>query len=78
MNSWPFHELKRQVEYKAAWEGVPVITLSDEGDERHHDGLLSMRGETPRTPVRDDRGALSPTVVQKVRRGGRTATWSRL
>ena len=28
MNSWPFHELKRQVEYKAAWEGVPVITLS--------------------------------------------------
>jgi putative transposase len=28
MNSWPFHELKRQVEYKAAWEGVKVITLS--------------------------------------------------
>ena len=28
MNSWPFSELKRQVEYKAAWEGVPVITLT--------------------------------------------------
>jgi len=28
MNSWSFGELKRQVEYKAAWEGVPVITLS--------------------------------------------------
>jgi len=28
MNSWPFAELKRQVEYKATWEGVPVITLS--------------------------------------------------
>lgn len=28
MNSWPFHEFKRQVEYKAAWVGVPVITLS--------------------------------------------------
>jgi len=28
MNSWPFHELKRQVEYKAAWEGVKVITLT--------------------------------------------------
>jgi putative transposase len=28
MNSWPFHEVKRQVEYKAAWVGVPVITLS--------------------------------------------------
>jgi len=28
MNGWPFGELKRQVEYKAAWEGVPVFTLS--------------------------------------------------
>jgi putative transposase len=28
MHSWPFHAVKRQVEYKAAWEGVPVITLS--------------------------------------------------
>lgn len=28
MNAWPFGELKRQVEYKAAWEGVPVVTLS--------------------------------------------------
>jgi putative transposase len=28
INSWPFHELKRQVEYKAAWEGVKVITLT--------------------------------------------------
>ncbi|MGA3107879.1 MAG: transposase [Candidatus Bathyarchaeia archaeon] len=28
MNSWPFHEVKRQIEYKAAWVGVPVITLS--------------------------------------------------
>jgi putative transposase len=28
MNGWPFHEVKRQVEYKAAWVGVPVITLS--------------------------------------------------
>ncbi|HXX73159.1 MAG TPA: transposase [Candidatus Acidoferrales bacterium] len=28
MNDWPFHEAKRQVEYKAAWVGVPVVTLS--------------------------------------------------
>lgn len=28
MNSWPFHELKRQIEYKASWEGVPVVTLT--------------------------------------------------
>ncbi|MCI0563208.1 MAG: transposase, partial [Nitrososphaera sp.] len=28
MNAWPYHELKRQIEYKAAWEGIPVIQLS--------------------------------------------------
>ncbi len=28
MNSAPFGEIKRQVKYKAAWEGVPVITLT--------------------------------------------------
>ncbi len=28
MNSWPFYELKRQTEYKAAWEGVKVLTLT--------------------------------------------------
>ncbi len=28
MNSWPFHEAKRQIEYKAAWAGVPTITLT--------------------------------------------------
>ncbi len=28
MNSWPYTEPKRQTEYKAAWEGVPVITLT--------------------------------------------------
>jgi putative transposase len=28
MNSWSFAEIKRQIEYKAAWEGVPIIQLS--------------------------------------------------
>jgi putative transposase len=28
MNNWPFNETKRQIQYKAAWAGVPVITLS--------------------------------------------------
>jgi putative transposase len=24
MNGWPFYELQRQIQYKAAWEGIPV------------------------------------------------------
>jgi len=28
LNSWSFAEIKRQITYKAAWEGVPVIQLS--------------------------------------------------
>jgi putative transposase len=27
LNSWSFAEIKHQIEYKAAWEGVPVIQL---------------------------------------------------
>jgi len=25
MNSWTYYELQRQVEYKARWEGIPVV-----------------------------------------------------
>ena len=28
MNGWSYSEIKRQIEYKAKWEGVPVIQLS--------------------------------------------------
>jgi len=28
LNGWSFAEVKRQIEYKAAWEGVPTIQLS--------------------------------------------------
>lgn len=28
MNGWSFTEIKRQIEYKAKWEGIPVIQLS--------------------------------------------------
>lgn len=27
-NNWPFQEIKRQVEYKAQWQGVPIIHLT--------------------------------------------------
>ncbi len=28
MNSWTFREAQRQIEYKAAWDGVPIIHLT--------------------------------------------------
>ena len=28
LNNWPYAEIKREVDYKAAWEGVPVIHLT--------------------------------------------------
>jgi putative transposase len=53
MNSWPFHEVKRQVEYKAAWEGVPVITLSRK-DTRGTTMDCARCGERLQSPVRGD------------------------
>jgi putative transposase len=53
MNSWPFHEVKRQVEYKAAWEGVPVITQSRK-DTRGNTMDCARCGERLQSPVRGD------------------------
>jgi putative transposase len=53
MNLWPFGELKRQVEYKAAWEGVPVITLS-RGETRGTTMDCVRCGERLQEPVRGD------------------------
>lgn len=53
MNSWPFAELKRQVEYKAAWEGVPVITLT-KGETRGTTMDCVRCGERLQEPVRGD------------------------
>jgi putative transposase len=53
MNSWPFHELKRQLEYKAAWEGVPVVTLSAE-ETRGTTMDCPRCGERLQVAVRDD------------------------
>jgi putative transposase len=53
MNSWPFHEVKTQIEYKAAWEGVPVVTLSRR-DTRGTTMDCARCGERLQSPARGD------------------------
>lgn len=35
MNSWQFYEVRRQVEYKALWEGITVIYVNPRGTSRN-------------------------------------------
>ena len=44
MNSLPWYEIKRQIEYKAAWEGVPVIQLT-KGETRGPSKICPACGE---------------------------------
>ena len=44
MNSVPWCEIKRQIEYKAAWEGVPVIQLT-KGETRGTSKICPACGE---------------------------------
>jgi len=53
MNSWPFRELKRQIEYKPAWEGVPSITLT-KGETRGTTMDCPRCGERLQVPIRGD------------------------
>jgi putative transposase len=53
MNSSPFHEVKRQTEYKAAWDGVPVFTLSRK-DTRGTTVDCPRCGERLQSAVRGD------------------------
>ncbi len=35
MNSWSFREAQRQIEYKAHWQGVPVVKVDPRGTSSH-------------------------------------------
>jgi len=35
MNSWTFHEIQRQIEYKAGWEGIPITYVSPRHTSRN-------------------------------------------
>jgi len=54
MNSWPFYEIKRQIEYKAAWEGVPVVTLT-KSETRGTTMDCPRCGERLQVPIRGDK-----------------------
>jgi putative transposase len=54
MNSWPFYEIKRQIEYKAAWEGVRVITLT-KGETKGTTMDCPRCGERLQAPIRGDK-----------------------
>ena len=53
MTSWPYHEIKRQIEYKAAWEGVPVIMLT-KSETRGTTMDCPRCGERLQVPIRGD------------------------
>jgi putative transposase len=55
MNSWPFQAIKKQIQYKAAWEGVPVITLTA-GETKGTTMDCPRCGERLQVPIRGDKG----------------------
>jgi putative transposase len=44
MNSWSFGEIKRQIEYKARWLGIPIIRLT-KGETRNTSTVCPRCGE---------------------------------
>ena len=53
MNSWPYAEIKRQIEYKAAWAGIPVVRLT-KSETRGTSSDCFRCGERLQGAARDD------------------------
>jgi transposase len=53
MNSWPFAEIKSQIEYKAAWAGIPEIHLT-KAETRGTSSDCFRCGERLQGAARDD------------------------
>ena len=49
LNDWPFAEVKRQIEYKARWEGIPVIQLTKSDTRGTSSTCPKCGGRIPRT-----------------------------
>ena len=54
MNSVPWYEIKRQIEYKAAWECVPIIQLT-KGETRGTSKKCPVCGERLQEDIRRER-----------------------
>ena len=67
MNSVPWGEIKRQIEYKAAWEGIPVITLT-RGETRGTSRDCPRCGERLQAGAKDDRNHYRMLWCQKCAR----------
>ncbi|MDE1767028.1 MAG: hypothetical protein KGI27_12280 [Thaumarchaeota archaeon] len=70
MNGWSFSEIKRQIEYKSRWTGIPIIQLSKkdargtsrlcpdaerDSKTKWHGIHLTITGSSGMTHVRDGR-----------------------
>ena len=70
MNAVPWYEIKRQIEYKAAWEGVPVIQLT-KSETRGKSKLCPVCGER----LQEDRAHKRHSGARSVRNGEIAMSW---
>ena len=70
MNSWTFHEVQRQIEYKARWEGIPVHFVNPRGTSRKcpscDSSLIELEGRRlmcPSCKKSEDRDVIAATNI---------------